>query len=117
MSTVNSLSEANEANKTNEQDPKVVEDSTSKKRVLTSPQTIMPDNKAAKTISQDQTVTPATPPAWGDRMVSTQADQDDNLDNDYTDHESVGSSQEFRGNGVGRGTSRGNLQGGRGRGP
>ena len=116
------MSEANEANKPNEQNPKVVEDSrsTSQKRVLTSPQTIMPDNKAAKTISQDQTVTPATPTAWGDRMVSIQADQDDNLDtldNDYTDHESVGSSQEFRGNGAGRGTSRGNLQGGRGRAP
>ena len=85
MSAVNSLNETNEANKINDQEPNAVEDSTSKKRVHTSPTTIMPENKAAKTISQDQTVTLATPPMWGDSMESTQDVRDENQDNEYTD--------------------------------
>ena len=101
---VNSLNEANEANKINEHDPNAVEDSTSKKRVHTSPTTILPDNKAAKTISQGQTL--GTPPTWGDGMENAEDAREGNQDNDYTDQESIGSNQEIREGGVGRGAFR-----------
>ena len=109
MSAVNSLNEANEANKINEQDPNAVEDSTSKKRVHPSPTTIQPESKAAKAISQGQTM--VTPPTWGDSMESAQDVREGSQDNEYSDQESISNSQEVRGVGVGRGDFRGNPRG------